>query len=182
MTDNFVTAGKGLQLMFWGAIAALVGAFIPFLGGIIIIAAGLVSLYGLYIAMPTHENFKMAMYMEIAAVVVSILGAIFSKGILGGIMDIASAVVSFLILYYVCTAAAALLTAKGDRVQADKANLIITLNLVCTVVSVVCVLVGWIPLVNILAWAVAVISGIVAIVATVLQLIFYYKSSKSLLA
>ncbi len=182
MTDNFVTAGKGLQLMFWGAIANLGGHFIPFLGRIIIIAAALVSLYGLYIAMSAHENFKMAMYMEIAAVVVSILGAIFAKGILGGIMDIAGAVVSFLILYYVCTGAAALLTAKGDRAQADKANLIITLNLVCTVVSVVCILVGWIPLINILAWAVAVLSGIVAIVATVLQLIFYYKSSQSLMA
>ncbi len=182
MTDNFVAAGKGLQLMFWGSIAALVGAFIPLLGGIIIIAAALVTLYGIYIAMPAHENFKMAMYMEIAAVAVSVLNAIFTKGILGGIVDIARAAVSFLILYFVCTAAAALLTDKGDRAQADKAKVIITLNLVCTVVSVVCILVGWIPVINIIAGVTAVLSAIVAIVAMVLQLIFYYKSSQSLLA
>lgn len=182
MADNFVNAGKGLQLMFWGAIAALVGNFIPLLGGIIVIAAGLVTLYGLYIAMPTHENFRMALYMEIANVIVAILGVIFTEGILGGIVNIAEAVVSFLIVYYVCTAAAALLTTKGDQAQAGKAKLIVTLNLVCTVISVVCVLVGWIPLLNIIAGVAAVIAAIVAIVATILQLIFYYKSSKSLRA
>lgn len=182
MENNYAVAGKGLQFMFWGTIVTLVGAFIPLVGGIVAIAGALVMLYGLYTAMNTQENYKLAMYMVIASVVLSILGVVFSKGILNALVSIASAVVSFLEVYYICTASAALLSAKGDQQQADKSNLIITLNLICAVVSVVCILVGWIPVVNILAAVAAVLAAIVSIVAFVLQLIFYYKSSQSLLA
>lgn len=182
MQDNYVVAGNGLQYMFWGAVVGLVGAFIPLVGAIVTLVGSIVVLYGLYTAMNTQENYKMAMYMVIAGVVLSVLGIIFSEGILHALVSMASTVVSFLEVYYICTATAALLTAKGDQEQADKANLVITLNLVCAVISVVCVLVGWIPVINVLAWLAGIVGGIVAIVACVLQLIFYYKSSQSLLA
>lgn len=182
MENNYAVAGKGLQYMFLGTIVALVGAFIPLLGAIIVIVGGVMVIYGLYTAMNTHENYKMAMYMAIAGVVLNILGVVFAEGILNGLLSIATTVVSFLEIYYICTATAALLSAKGDQPQADKANLIITLNLICAVVGVVCVLVGWIPVINILAAVAALIAVIVSIVALVLQLIFYYKSSQSLLA
>lgn len=182
MQDNYVVAGKALDYMFWGAVVGLVGEFIPLVGAIVAIVGGVVVIYGLYTAMNTQENYKTAMYMVIAGVVLSVLGAIFSKGILHILVSVVASVASFLVVYYICTATAALLTSKGDQAQADKAKLIITLNLICTVVGIVCTLVGWIPLVNILAGAASILAGIVSIVACVLQLIFYYKSSQSLLA
>lgn len=182
MQDNYVAAGKGLQFMFWGTIVTLVGVFIPLVGNIVAIAGALVVLYGLYTAMNTHENYKMAMYMVIVGVALSVLGVVFSQGILNAVVRAASAVVGFLQVYYICTASAALLSAKGDQAQADKADLIVTLNLICVVVSVVCLLVAWIPVINILAAVASVLAAIVSIVAFVLQLIFYYKSSQSLLA
>lgn len=183
MQDNYVVAGKGLQFMFWGTIVTLVGAFIPLLGAIVVIVGSLVMLYGLYTAMNAQENYKLAMYMVIVGVALSLLGMLLSKSvILSVLVSVVSQVVNFLTTYYICTATAALLSAKGDQAQADKANLIITLNLICAVVSIVCALVGWIPVINILAGVAGLIAGIVAIVAFVLQLIFYYKSAQSLLA
>lgn len=182
MQDNYIVAGKGLQFMFWGTIVTLVGMFIPLLGGIVAIVGGVVVLYGLYTAMGAHENYKLAMYLVILGVVLNILSAIFSEGIFSVVLSVASTVVSFLEVYYICTATAELLSSKGDLAQADKAKLIVTLNLICTVVVVVCSLVVWIPVVAVIAVFLAGLSGIVALVALVLQLIFYYKSSKSLLA
>lgn len=182
MENNYAVAGKGLQFMFWGTIVGLVGAFIPLLGFLVMIVGGLVVLYGLYTAMGTQENYKMAMYMVILSVVLNILSGFCDEGIFNAVLSVASTVVSFLQVYYICTATAALLSAKGDQAQADKAKLIVTLNLICAVVSIVCLLVAWIPVVNVLAAVAAVLAGIVGIVAAVLQLIFYFKSSKSLLA
>lgn len=182
MQDNYVVAGKGLQIMFWGTIASLVGALVPVIGAFIALAGALVVLYGLYTAMGAHENYKLAMYMAIAAAVLSVLGFFFSDGILAVVLNVVSSVVGFLEVYYICTATAAVLSAKGDEVQAGKANLIITLNLICTAVVIVCSLVVWIPVVAVIAGVVAGLAGIVGLVAFVLQLIFYYKSSKSLLA
>ncbi len=189
MSDNYAVAGKGLKLMFVGTIvgiAAVVLTIIPFLGvlggGIAAIAGGLISLYGLYVAMGAQENYKNAMYMQLASIVVSILGSIFVEGLLGGIVDILSAVVSFLITYFVCTASHILLSDKGDSVQADRATLIIKLYAVCTLVNVVGILVSWIPVLNMIAGVIVALTSIVALVASVLLIIFYYKASQSLLA
>lgn len=182
MQDNYPVAGKGLNLMFWGTVVGVVGALIPVVGVLIALVGSVVVLYGLYTTMGAHENYKMAMYMAIAGIVLSVLSFFFSDGIVGVVLSVLSGVVGFLEVYYICTATAALLTDKGDAAQAAKANLIITLNLICTVVAIVCSLVVWIPVIATIAVFVSGLAGIVALVAMVLQLIFYYKSSKSLLA
>lgn len=182
MENNYAVAGKGLQFMFWGTIASLVGAVLPVVGVLVALVGSVVVLYGLYTAMGTQENYKMAMYMVIAAIVLNVLGFFFPDGVVSVVLSILGTVVSFLEVYYICTATAALLSAKGDQAQADKGKLIITLNLICAAVAIICSLVVWIPIVAVIAVFVAGLSGIVALVALVLQLIFYYKSSKSLLA
>lgn len=182
MENNYAVAGKGLQFMFWGTIVSLVGVLLPVVGVLVALVGSVVVLYGLYTAMGTQGNYKMAMYMVIAAIVLSVLGFFFPDGIFGVVLNVLSSVVSFLEVYYICTATAELLSAKGDLAQADKAKLIITLNLICAVVTIVCSLVVWIPVVAVIAVFVAGLSSIVALVALVLQLIFYYKSYKSLLA
>lgn len=182
MENNYAMAGKGLQFMFWGTIVSLVGAVIPVVGAFIGLVGSVVVLYGLYTTMGAQENYAMAMYMVIAAIVLNVLGVFFPDGIFGVVLNVLDTAVSFLEVYYICTATAALLSTKGDLAQADKAKLIITLNLICAAVVIICSLVVWIPVVAVIAVFVAGLSSIVALVALVLQLIFYYKSSKSLLA
>lgn len=189
MNERFALAGKGLRFLFLAQILALVTivvAFIPVLGWI----AGLVlsvvifvlELYGPYVARSSHPNFQNAFYASIAAVIVGIISAFFQEGFMAGLMDIVSSLVGFCITYFVCTAAGELLAEKGDTEQAARAGLIWKLYAICTVVSILCTLTGWIPVLNILMGVAAIISGIVSLVAYILLIIFYYKASNSLKA
>lgn len=189
MNERFALAGKGLRFLFLAEIlmlAAIVVAFIPILGAIFVlvasIAAFVLQLYGPYVARTSHPNFQNAFYASIAAIVVGILSGIFDEGFLGGLIDILSTVVSFCITYFVCTAAGELLAEKGDTEQAARAGLIWKLYAICTVVSVLCTLTSWIPVLNVLMGVAAVITSIVGLVAGVLLIIFYYKASESLKA
>lgn len=181
MNENYTLAGKALKLLFIGAIVSLF-AFLPVVGALLSLAGAVITLYALYTAMNAHVNYKNAMYMDLAAVVISLLGIFFSDGFFGGLLDILYSVVTFLVTYFVCTASAELLKQKGDQAQADRAGLIWKLYFVCAAVSVLCTLVSWIPLVNVLAAVCAVIMAIVQVVAYVLLIIFYYKASGSLTA
>lgn len=183
--SDYELAGGGLKLMFWGeivTIAAVPAAVLSaILGVICVLAGGIMCLVGLSKAGAAHQNFRSAMVMTVAGMVLSVLGNMFSRGFLGGIVTIAASVVSFLVTYYVCTASGMLLESKGDLAQADRAALIWKLFGGCTAVSVLCILVGWIPLLNLLAAVPAVIAGVVSLVASVLYLIFLYRAYQSLL-
>lgn len=189
MNEKFALAGKGLWFLFLADIlmlAAIVVAFIPILGVILVlvasIAAFVLQLYGPYVARNSHPNFKNAFYASVVAIVVGILAGIFNEGFLGGLMDIVSTVVGFCITYFVCTAAGELLAEKGDTEQAARAGLIWKLYAISAVVSILNTLTGWIPVLNILMGVAAILSGIVSLVAYVLLIIFYYKASNSLKA
>ena len=177
--SDYELAGGGLKLMFWGeivTIAAVPAAVLSaILGVICVLAGGIMCLVGLAKAGAAHQNFRSAMVMTVAGMVLSVLGNMFSRGF-------AASVVSFLVTYYVCTASGMLLESKGDLAQADRAALIWKLFGGCTAVSVLCILVGWIPLLNLLAAVPAVIAGVVSLVASVLYLIFLYRAYQSLLA
>lgn len=180
--ERFPTAGNGLRLMFIGQIVAIISAFIPVVGALGILAGGVLSLVGVVKAMPAHEGYRNAIVAMAANVVISFLGNFWTDGALGGLVNIAGILAAFLATYFVCTASGALLAEKGDAVQADRAGLIWKLYAVSTVVSVLCVLVSWIPLVNVLAAVAAVVMSIVELVTGVLYVVFLYSASKSLLA
>lgn len=189
MNEKFALAGKGLWFLFLADIlmlAAIVVAFIPILGVILVlvasIAAFVLQLYGPYVARNSHPNFKNAFYASVVAIVVGILAGIFDEGLLGGLMDIVSTVVGFCITYFVCTAAGELLAEKGDTEQAARAGLIWKLYAISTVVSILNTLTSWIPVLNVLVGVAAVIASIVGLVAGILLIIFYYKASNSLKA
>lgn len=189
MNEKFAQAGKGLWFLFLAQILALVAivvAFIPILGAIAVLVLSIVifvfELYGPYIARNSHPNFQNAFYASIAAVVVGIISSFFQEGFMAGLMDIVTSLVSFCITYFVCTAAGELLAEKGDTEQAARAGLIWKMYAVCILVSILCTLTSWIPVLNILMGVAGVIAAIVGMVAGVLLIIFYYKASNSLKA
>lgn len=191
--NEFTLAGKGLKYLFLSQILALAAAVllvIPVVGKIAFVVLGIVSMIlrclGPYVARDTHPHFKNAFYMTIAALVVGLI-SINPNGFpvfafLAVLLNIVKAVISLAIVYFVCTASETLLDAKGNGELAHLAVIIWELCAGCTLVSVVCTLVGWIPLLNILAAVASVVAFIVQLVASVLLIIFYYKASNFLLS
>lgn len=189
MNENFTLAGKGLKYLFLAqilALVAIVAMIVPILGWIVgvvlVIVVAVLQLVGPYTARSTHPNFQNAFYAAIAALVVSLIsGFVPDEGFLAGLVSIVEEVVSFAVVYFVCTASEPLLDAKGDGELAQRAVTIWKLYAGCALVSIVCALVSWIPLLNILAAIASVVATIVQLVGYVLLIIFYYKASKFLL-
>lgn len=192
MNENFTLAGKGLKYLFLAQILTLVAAvvaIVPVLGGVVVtvlaIVVEILSIVGPYTARNAHPNFKTAFYLAVAYLVVGLI-SIKPNGFpvfifLAGLMSIVKTVISFAFVYSVCTASEPLLEAKGDGELARRSVTIWKLFAGCILVTLVCALVSWIPLLNILAVVAKVVAAIVQLVAYVLLIIFYYKASKSLL-
>lgn len=178
-------AGKALRLVFLGAAIAALGSFRVVnvaVGGIAAILGAALVLYGLYNAVPAHPYYRLAMMMEVACIVISVLQLIFKSGLVGGIFSILNTLAALLSTAFVCSATRALLQEKGDGELAEQARLITLLYALCAAVSILCILVSWVPILNILASITGAITSIVMLVANIIKIIFYYKASRSLCA
>lgn len=185
MDHKHHVVGKGLKTMFIGEIVTLVFTFlvwVPLLGPIGILAGGVLVIMGLYTASTAHLNYKYCMYIRVVGIVLGILLAFASTGILSGSASAFSVVLTFAEVYLVCTTTAKFLRDRGDENQAKRGETIWKLYAVCAIVIAVCDVLMAVPVLNILAGLVAVISGIVSLVAGVLYLMFLYHASSSLLA
>lgn len=188
MNERFALAGKGLWYLFLSVILALAGAvvaIVPIIGWIacpILIIAGLVlQVVGFYTARTAHPNLQNAFYIALIGLGLGAISAFVpEEGMLAGLVSIASDVLGFAVTYFVCAAAGELLAEKGDTEQAARAELIWKLYGGCTVVSVLCTLTGWVPILGVIMGAAGVVSAVVGIVAGVLEIIFYYQASNSL--
>lgn len=74
---------------------------------------------------------------------------------------------------------AALLQGVDDGLV-NRAGLIWKMYLVCTVILIVCQILSYIPIINILAAIAAFLTAIVQLVASILYLIFLWSSQKTL--
>ena len=181
--SQYPNAAKGLKMMFWAeiiSIACVVLLIIPFvnlLAAIAVIAASIVSMVGLYKAGNDAPGYRTAFWLTVLQLVVNLFKN--ADGIFGGVISIVGAIVALAIVYYVCITTAELLTSIGNQEIAEQGNIWKT-YLVCTVVEIVCVLVSWIPVVNILAVIAALVSAIAMLVAGIMYLIFLYKSYQAL--
>lgn len=178
-------AGKALRLVFLGAVIGALGSFRAVnsvVGGVAAILGAALVLYGLYTAVPAHPYYRLAMMMEVACIVISVLLIIFKSGLLGGIFSILNTLAALLSTAFVCSATRALLKDKGDGELAEQARLITLLYALCAAVSIICILVSWIPVLNILASITGAVTSIVMLVANIIKIVFYFQASRSLLA
>lgn len=189
MYQNYTPAGNGMKQMFLAQIIGIISIFIlfiPILGWIVgmvgALAGGILSLIGLNTAAQAHPNFRNAFNATIANLVVSILNNFLKEGFLGAVLSMVSSVLSFLVIYFVCTGASELLSSKGDVSQADRGQLIWKLCLGCTAVAVVGGILAVVPIVGALGAIATVVAGIVQLVAQILFIIFLYAGSQSLLS
>lgn len=171
-------ASKGLRYIFIGQIVTLF-SIIPLLGVIAAIAGLAISLIGYYTLSQTKTDYKPTFMLAILNLVLSIINAFTGSGILNQLITIALKIISLAIVYYLCTTTAALLRGINDQLAA-RGRTIWSLYLICTIIQIGCTLLMYIPIINILAGIAIFLNAIVQLIASILYIIFVYRSSVAL--
>ena len=133
---NYQNASGGLKKMYiaeLGAIVCAVLSIIPLVNIIAAIAAivfMVLSIVGLYCAGKDIPGCQKAFMVTIISLVVSVFKAIFKTGIMSAIFAIAGDVLSFLVVYLVCTSVAEVMVQLAAPDIADKGNSVWKINLV----------------------------------------------------
>ncbi len=181
MNTNISNGMKKMFIAQIGAICCTVIMIIPIIGAIIggigAIVFAVISLIGLWAIGKEVPQCKTAFILTLVNAICSVLSNI---PYLGVVFQLAGYVLSFLVVYLVCTSLAKVLQDAGASDVANSAGLVWKLNLVCAIADVVLALLSLIPIIKIIAGILSFIMAIVAIVAGILYIIFLYKGSKAL--
>lgn len=180
---RYPNAASGLRLMFLGQILMIVGvllAWVPLVGALLIIAAPVAELVGVYKAGDDDENYRGALVFVALVLMVNFISGFKGEGFLGSILDMASEVLSLLVVFSVCNTTSNLLHSIGQEELSQRGGTVIKIYTACTAISIVCQVLSIIPIINIAAALVAGISGLVMVVGYVMYLLFLNGSSKVL--
>ena len=116
---NLQNAGAGIRKMFIASVGTIICTVLVIIPIVNIIAAigafvfAILSMVGLYGAGKDIEGCKKAFSLTIANIIVSIVGSFFKAGFLSVIVAIAGYVLSFLVVYLVCTSVAEVMNQLG---------------------------------------------------------------------
>ena len=126
--------------------------------------------------------FGQTQYTQIPMAVLGIVVNLITKdgSILRSLASLVQTVLNFLVVNAVCQTTSNLLHSMGKDDLAEKGNTVSKLYFICTVISVVCALVGFIPIVNILAGIASFVGHIITIVGYVLYLSFLSSGGRAL--
>lgn len=196
---SYPNAAGGLKLMFLAQILTIVGtvvavvggvlalvtagvlAVVALLGSLVILVAGILDIVGLYKAGADDQGYRGALIFALIAVVVGvIMGFVEEGGFLYALLSIADSILNFLVVNAVCQTTGNLLHSMGKDDLAERGNTVSKLYLICTVITVVCTLVGAIPIINILAGLASFVGAIITLVGYVLYLGFLNSGSTAL--
>lgn len=180
---RYPNAASGLRLMFLGQILMIVGvllAWVPLVGALLIIAAPVVELVGVYKAGDDDENYRGALVFVALVLMVNFISGFKGEGFLGSILDMASEVLSLLVVFSVCNTTSNLLHSIGQEELVRRGGTVIKIYTACTAISIVCGVLGIIPIINIAAALVNGISSLVMVVGYVMYLLFLNGSSRVL--
>lgn len=196
---SYPNAAGGLKLMFLAQILTIVGAVVAVVGGVLalvtagilavvallgsllILVAGILDIVGLYKAGADDQGYRGALIFALIVVVVGvIMGFVEEGGFLYALLSIADSILNFLVVNAVCQTTGNLLHSMGKDDLAERGNTVSKLYLICTVITVVCTLVGAIPIINILAGLASFVGAIITLVGYVLYLGFLNSGSTAL--
>lgn len=196
---NYPSAASGLKMVFLaqilmivGAVAAAAGvalavvtggilAILALLGSLLVLAAGILYILGLYKANADDQGYRRALIFVLINLAVNLIGNwVKDGGILSALLSIVGDVLTFLAVNAVCQTTSNLLHSMGKDDLAEKGNTVSKLYFICTVISVVCTLVGAIPILNVLAGIANLVGSIITLVGYVLYLIFLNNGGRAL--
>ena len=179
---QYKNAAQGLKYKFIAELVAIACAaimIIPLLGTILglygMIACNIVSILGLYLISRDIPGCRIAFMVTIIDVVFDV-----ARIISGNLwfMGVISQILGFLALFFVCKSLSEDLREHGMLENADRAEVVWKINLVCTVISIVVSIMMYIPLINLLGILLGFVNSLAEIVGGVLYFIFLYKSYK----
>lgn len=194
--ERYAVAGGGLKLMFIGSLIAMF-SFVPLIGGLLSLGGGITALIGLIKTTSADPGYKKAVTMLILQIV-SVLGVAITAGMavggaIGGsgglaagglilmvIVSILMFVFAFLQTYHVCNTTSSLLRAVGEENIAANGDLVWKLNGICYIISAIATVLAVFltGLANLLSTLVT----IIGLIASVLYVIFLYRSQQSMLS
>ena len=180
---RYPNAANGLRLMFVGQILMIVGvllAWVPLVGALLIIAAPIVELVGVYKAGADDENYRGTLVFVALVLMVNFISGFKGEGFLGSILDMVSEVLNLMVVFSVCSTTSNLLHSIGQEALSQRGGTVTKIYTACTAISIVCGVLGIIPIINIAAALVNGISGLVMVVGYVMYLLFLNSSSKVL--
>lgn len=185
--NKYQNAASGLKMMFIASIGAIICAvvavipLIGIIGGIGALVFGIMSLLGLNKAGRDIEGCKKAFMLTLIQIVLNVLSTFLGAvPVVGLILSLATYVVSFLIVYFVCTSVAAVMREIGQDSIASTGETVYKINLVCYAVMIIAVILAMIPALLVIAGIVSIVVSIASVVAEILYMIFLYKSSNAL--
>ena len=180
---RYPNAANGLRLMLMGQIILIAGAllaWVPLVGFLLIVAAPLVELVGVYKAGEDDDNYRAALVFAALAVVINLLAGVFHSGLLNALLDMAGEIVSLLMMFTVCNTTSNLLHSVGEEALSQRGGTVIKIYTACTAISIVCRVLSIIPIINIAAALVSGIAALVQVAGYVMYLLFLNSSSKAL--
>lgn len=181
--NRYPNAAGGLRLMFIGQILMIAGillSLIPLVGSLLIVAGSAAELAGIYKAGADDENYRGALIFAALVLIVNLVAGFLEAGLFRSLLEVAGEVLSLMVVFTVCNTTANLLHAVGSEELSQRGRLVIKIYAACTAVSILCRVLGLIPVINIAAALVAGIAGLVMLVGYVLYLLFLHGSSKAL--
>lgn len=185
--NQYYHAGSGLKKMFIaqvGAVACTMLAAVPVInlaGGIGAIVFAIVSMVGLYGAGKEIEGCRIAFILTMVNIVLSIFSGLFgTSAAVSAIFSTIDGILSFLVVYYVCTSVAEVMKYVGAGDVADRGTLVWKVSLGCYLAIVLISVCAVLPALNVVAIFGAVIVAVVSIAAAILFMIFLYRSYRAL--
>lgn len=194
---TYPNAAAGLKTVYQARLVGLISivlVIVPIVQVLAVAAmliAGFLALVGLAQCRKDDKGYRTAFNMVIAGLVTNLAASLVSAyagaegfaGTCGNILSIATDVLSLASLYFVCITTNRLLkeVAAAENLI-DRGIVVWKLNLVCTVIVIVCQLLGLIPgdISTVIAGFIAIIALVAQIVGMILYLLYLRNAYRAL--
>lgn len=184
---KYPNAASGIKKMFLSRMVGIIGvvlAFIPAVGPLLTltcaIAATIFNVWGILEASKDHNGYQTALVFTVADLIFTVVRTFISKGAVSSVLAFAGDVMEIAVLYYICKTTGELLRDLKNYGLADKGDRVWNINKTCLIIMAVCLVVAFIPILNILAALTSLIVAVVTIYAAVVYLIYLYQSGQYL--
>lgn len=183
---NLQDAGAGIRKVYIASVGAVVCAVLAIIPIVQIFAAigvivfAVLSMVGLHQAGRDIEGCKLAFTLTIVNIAVNVVGIVFAKSPLAAVFTIADYIISFVVVYLVCTSVSAVMEQLGAADVAQKGALVWKINAVCYLIPAVVTILAKLPGFALLAGIISFVVAILSLIAGILYMIFLGKSSQVL--
>lgn len=184
---KYPNAASGIKKMFLSRMVGIIGvvlAFIPSIGPfftlVCAIAATIFNVWGILEASKDHNGYQTALVFTVADLIFTVVRTFISDGAVSSVLAFAGDVMEIAVLYYICKTTGELLRDLKNYGLADKGDRVWNINKTCLIIMALCLVVAFIPILNILATITTLIVAVVTIYAAVVYLIYLYQSGQYL--